>query len=250
MSVKFTGTILRCGNVRVLAIATLLGVFAAATFAQSIFPPKLDLEAAVEKALTNNPQTKISEAGIKVAEAKIAESKTGKKPFVQFSQSIIRSNNPVFVFGSLLEQGRFGASNFAVDSLNNPNGLFNFRSVVSAQKPIFDQRQTSSRVAQAENAKTIADFQAEEVRQKLRFEVIRNYYGVVLGQEMVTVSAEAVKSAEANAKKAKDMAEVGMTTDADYLAAEVETANGNQQKIEVENNLYTTVAALNITLGR
>jgi len=218
-------------------------------FSQSVFPPKMDLETAVEKALENNPQAKITDSQIRIAESKIAEAKTSKQPFVQFNQSIVRSNNPTFVFSSLLEQGRFGASNFAVNSLNNPSGLFNFRSQVNAQVPIFDQKQTRSRITQAEIAKKQMELQAEMVRQRLRFDVIRNYYGAVLGNEQLKVNLEAVKSAEANRKKAKDMVEVGMTTDADFLAAEVELANAYQQKFEAESNLTTTIAALNITLG-
>lgn len=218
-------------------------------FAQSIFPPKLDLETAVEKALTNNPQTRKTEAEIKIAEAKIAEAKTGKRPFVEFSQTVIGGNNPVFVFGSLLEQGRFGPSNFAIDSLNHPDMLVNFRSQVNAQMPLFDRKQTRSRVVQAEIGKKQTDLQAEAVRQRLRFDVIRNYYGAVLGIEMLTVNEEAVRSAESNCKKTKDMVEVGMTTDADFLAADVELANARQQQLEAESNLITTFAALNITLG-
>jgi outer membrane protein TolC len=221
-----------------------------AVFAQnSIFPPKLDLETAVEKALENNPQTRMTDSGIRLAEAGIAEAKTGKQPFVQFSQSVVRSNNPVFVFGSLLEQGRFRESNFSLNALNKPDGLFNFRTLVSAQKPLFDQNQTRTRITQAEIGKRIAEFKAEAVRQQLRFEVVRSFYGAILGREMLAVSREAVKSAEANCKKTKDMVEVGMTTDADFLAADVELANTSQQKLEAESNLYTTVAALNITLG-
>lgn len=218
-------------------------------YSQNVFPPKMNLETAVEKALENNPQTKITDSQIRIAESKIAEAKTSKQPFVQFNQSIVRSNNPTFVFGSLLEQGRFGASNFAINSLNNPSGLFNFRSQVNAQVAIFDQKQTRSRITQAEIAKKQMEFQSEAVRQRLRFDVIRNYYGAVLGNEQLKVNLEAVKSAEANRKKAKDMVEVGMTTDADFLAAEVELANAYQQKFEAESNLTTTIAALNITLG-
>ena len=220
-----------------------------AVFSQSTFAPKLDLERAVEKALAADPQAKIADSGIKIAEAKIAEAKTGKQPVVHFSQSAIRSNNPVFVFGSLLEQGRFGASNFAIDSLNNPKGLFNFRSLVNARMPLFDQRQTRSRVTQAEIGKRQMEFHAESVRQQLRFDVIRSYYGAVLAREMLKVSREAALSAEANRKKTKDMVEVGMTTDADFLAAEVELANANQQNLEAESDLITTLAALNLMLG-
>ncbi len=222
---------------------------AAGVKAQSIIPPKLELDDAVDKALANNPQTKVSDSRLKVADLKIKEAKTGRQPFMQFSQSVIQSNNPVFVFGSLLEQGRFGASNFAVDSLNNPNGLTNFRSLVSGRMPLFDQRQTKARVDLASTAKSQAELQAEAVRQQLRFEVVRNFYGSVLGKEMLKVSDEALRSAEANRKKTKDMVDVGMTTDADLLAAEVELANAGQQKLEAESGLTVTTAALNLLLG-
>lgn len=220
-----------------------------AVFSQSTFSPKLDLEAAVKKALATDPQAKIADSRVKIAEAKIAETKTGKQPFVQVGQSAIRSNNPVFVFGSLLEQGRFGVSNFAISSLNNPKGIFNFRSLVDARMPLFDQWQTSSRVTQAEIGKRQTEFQAESVRQQLRFDVIQRYYSSVLAREMLKVSQEAVKSAEANRKKTRDMVDVGMATDADFLAAEVELANANQQNLEAESNLIATLAALNLMLG-
>ena len=222
---------------------------ASAISAQSIFPPKQDLKDAVEKALTNNPQTRVSESRLRIAELKIREAKTGKKPLVQFSQSVIRSNNPVVVFGSLLEQGRFGTSNFAIDSLNNPNGLTNLRSLVSGSMPLFDQYQTKARIEIATTAMSQAELQAEAVRQQLRFDVVRNFYGVVLGKQMLMVSQEAVRSAEVNRKKTKDMSDVGMTTDADFLAAEVELANVVQQKLEAESQLTVTTAALNLLLG-
>ncbi|CAN5474249.1 TolC family protein [soil metagenome] len=228
---------------------TIFFALSAGIEAQNMNQPRLDLGDAVEKALANNPKTKVSESRLKIADLKIEEAATGKKPFVQFSQSAVRSNNPVFVFGSLLEQGRFGVSNFAIDSLNNPKGVFNFRSLVAGQMPLFDQRQTKARVEQARTARTQAELQAEAVRQELTFDVLRSFYGAILGKEMLEVSDVAVRSAAANRKKAKDMADVGMTTDADFLAAEVELANAEQQKIEAESGLVTTTATLNLLLG-
>jgi len=232
-----------------LAMVILIAASAAAVQYSQSPAAKLDLEQAVETALARNAQPQIAESGIRSADAKIREARAGRQPFVQFSQSVMRSNNPVFVFGSLLEQGRFGSANFAVDSLNHPKGIFNFRSVVTAQMPLFDQYQTRSRVKQAESGKSQASLQAEGVRQKLRFDVISTYYGTVLGRELLKVSREAIASAEANRKKTRDMADVGMTTEADFLAAEVELASAGQQQIEAENGLTTTLAALNLMLG-
>jgi outer membrane protein TolC len=231
------------------AVATLFFCVATAVSAQSAFPARLTLERAVEKALENNPQTKLSESKVELAGLKIEEARTGTQPHVQFTQSVVRSNNPVFVFGSLLEQARFTASHFALDSLNKPDGLFNFRSTVGAEMPLFDQRQTRARVDQADIEKRRAELQAEGVRQRLRFEVIRTFYGAILASELVKVSETAVRSADANKVKAKDMSDVGMTTDADYLAAQVERANAGQQRLEAASSLTMTLAELNVTIG-
>src|SRR5678816_4635335 len=86
----------------------------------------------------------------------------------------------LLVFGTLLEQGRFGPENFAIDSLNHPNAINNFRSALTLRLPLFDQRQTETRTAQARIAQQDADQQSEMAAQELRFAVIRTFYGLCL----------------------------------------------------------------------
>ncbi len=229
----------------ILAVAVLVP----AIFAQDYLGPRLDLESAVEAALSANPKTKLSQSETRIADARIAEAKTGKAPVVKFGQSFTRSNNPVFVFGSLLEQGRFTEANFALNSLNHPDGLNNFRTSVDARVSLFDRRQTFSNVKLARIGKEQTDLRSESVRQQLRFDVVRNFYGVILAKSMVGIYREAVASAEANLKKTNDMVEVGMTTKADYLSADVELANTLQQKLEAESGFESANAELNLTLG-
>lgn len=239
----------RPATLAALAIILLSALLASEAFSQSSREPRLDLESAVNTALAANPRTKLSETESRIADTMIAEAESGRMPSVDFSQSFTRSNNPVFVFGSLLEQGRFREANFALNPLNNPDGLNNFRTAIDARVPIFDRRQTSSRIAQARNSKERADLSQESVRQQLRFDVVRNFYGVILARSMVGVYREAVKSAESNLKKTGDMVEVGMTTRADLLSADVELASILQQKLEAESGLATAAAELNLTLG-
>ena len=249
MSAKTNQIMPRIAAARIFVIAPMIALFAAVSVAQNTLPPSLDLETAVERAIAVNPRAKLPEAEIRIADAKLAEARSGKKPFVQFGQAFTRSNNPVFVFGSLLEQGRFGSANFALNALNNPSGLSNFRTAADVRMPLFDQRQTASRITRAENGRKQTEFQAESVRQQLRFEVVSGFYATILARAMLDVNRGAVASAEANLKKTRDMVDVGMTTDADFLAADVELANALQQKLEAESRLVTTTAELNLTLG-
>ena len=211
---------------RSLFVATIvLLLFTGVAAAQSIFPSKLDLEAAVAKALDSDPQIRSSKTAEQIADVWSREARTGRLPTVQFSQSFTRSNNPVFVFGSLLEQGRFAASNFDLNALNHPDGLNNFRSSVSIRAPIFDKWQTRTRVDRAKLEVTRAGLATEAVSQKLRFDVIKTFYGAILADELLKATNASVRSAKENSRNTQNFVDVGMVAESDSLVANVELAS-------------------------
>ena len=68
---------------------------------------------------------------------------------MSYTESYLRSNNPVFVFGTLLNQRRFGPENFEIDRLNNPDSLQNFQSLVRVRQTLFDARRTKHAIRAA-----------------------------------------------------------------------------------------------------
>jgi outer membrane protein TolC len=209
----------------------------------------LTLTQAVEIALRTSPSMKVTAAGRQLADARLQEARTGRWPSLQAAEIFTRSNNPVFVFGTLLEQGRFGPDNFAIDSLNHPDAVNNFRSSLTLRLPLFDQRQTETRTAQARIAQQEADQQTEMAAQQLRFAVIRTFYGLLLALARLEVSDEAVKTAEADVKRARDMFESGLVVQSDLLAVEVQLSEFRQQQIQAKGDLVTAMAALNSAMG-
>lgn len=210
---------------------------------------ELLLVEAVEIALRRNPLTRATSAGRQLADAELSEAHSRRLPSLIAGGSFTRSNNPVFVFGSLLEQGRFGPGNFAVDSLNHPDALNNFRSSLTLRFPLFDQRETQTRIAVARIQQQRADQQTSLVEQQIRFEVIKRYYGLLLTQEKLKVAEDAVKTAEADVKRARDLVETGVVVQSDLLAARVQLSQFRQQQIQLAGELVTALAALNVTLG-
>lgn len=170
----------------------------------------LTLSEALEIALAKNPLTRVASAGRQIANAQLKAARAGRLPLLQASESVTTSNNPVFVFGSLLEQGRFGANNFQIEQLNNPAALTNFRAGLTARFPVFDQRQTSARIDVARLDQQQADQQTDLVAQHIRFEVLRSYYGVLLAQSRVVVADEAIQSAAADLTRVRDRFEAGL----------------------------------------
>ena len=86
---------------------------------------ELTLLSAVDLALRHNPLIRAAISGRKIADGQLSEARAGRLPLLQFSETFTRSNNPVFVFGSLLEQSRFAPQNFDIGLLNSPEPVNN-----------------------------------------------------------------------------------------------------------------------------
>jgi len=209
----------------------------------------LTLTSAVDQALKNNPLIRITLSGREIADAQLREARAGWFPLLQFGETFTRGNNPVFVFGSLLEQSRFGPQNFQVSALNNPEPLSNFRTAIVLRQAIFDQLQTYTRFTQARLGQKQADLQKAMVEQHVRFEAIRAYYGVLVAHAKKDVADEAVKMAESDMKRIRDRFQNGLVVESDLLAAEVQVAEFRQQQIDSAGDVAIAYASLNTVLG-
>ena len=209
----------------------------------------LTLPLAVELALRSHPLVRVAGAGREMARGQEMEARGGRWPTVQLNETVVNGNNPVFVFGSLLEQARFREGNLFLPRLNNPEGLTNFRLGVTVRAPLFDQFQARTRIRQAGLRRGGADHRAEQIEQQIRFEVVRRYFGLVLAQVRQEVAEETVKLAEADVRVSRDRVEAGTTVVSDLLAAEVQLAEMRQQQLQAAGELVTARAALNTALG-
>ncbi len=133
--------------------------------------------------------------------------------------------------------------------MNNPDPLNNFRFSLSIKLPLLDGRQTSTRVAVAKLNQKQADAQTDQVAQRIRFETLKAYYGVLLAQMKKEVADEAVKLAEADLRRSRDRVETGTTVGSDLLSAEVQLAEFRQQQIQATGEIIIALAALNTALG-
>jgi len=209
----------------------------------------LTLQKAVDLALQYNPLVRATRSGREIVDAQLSEARAGRLPVLQFNETFIRSNNPVFVFGSLLEQHRFGPRNFDIGSLNHPDSLNNFRTALTLRVPLFDQLETGTRIAQARIGQEQADKQTDLVKQQIRLEVIRTYHTVLVAETRKEVAEEAVRMAESNARRIRDQFETGVVVESDLLAAEVQAAEFRQQRVQAAGDLAIAYAGLNTALG-
>jgi len=128
----------------------------------------------------NHPSVAASRDATKGADMRIVEARSGYLPKLNYTESVVRSDNPVLVFSSLLTQHQFTAANFALDTLNRPAALDNFQSQVTLDQNVYDGGQTRLAVR---TAKLGRDFSTEDerlTRMNAIANVVRAYHGAVL----------------------------------------------------------------------
>ena len=114
--------------------ALLLAASTATAWAQ----PRLTLADAIARAQTRNLDARSAELAQRQAALRLTQARAGYLPTVDLTESWQRGNQPVFVFSSLLAQRQFAASNFAIDVLNRPEALGNFRTAATLEQGLFD----------------------------------------------------------------------------------------------------------------
>jgi outer membrane protein len=209
----------------------------------------LSLRDAVRLALRENPSIASTTADTHASEKRILQARSGALPKVNYSESFTRSDNPVFVFGSLLTEHQFSEQNFNLGSLNRPDFLNDFQSLVTVDQPIYDAGQTRHAARSAQLSHDMSGEEQRRAQMETIANVTRAYYDAILAAETLKTAEQAVRSAESDLQRAESIHEAGMSTDADVLSIRVHVAAVQEQRIQRSADLDVARAALNDALG-
>jgi outer membrane protein TolC len=209
----------------------------------------LSLRDAARLALRENKSVAASEAEIQESASRIGEARSGRLPRVNYAESFARSDNPVFVFSSLLTQHQFAAENFNIGPLNRPSSLNNFQSVLSLDQVIYDAGQTGDAVKSAGLSRQMTVEGKRRTSMQVISAVVQAYYGALLAADSLKTAEQAVRSAEADLARAEDVRTAGMSTDVDVLSIRVHLAAVTEQRIQRAADLEVARSALNDALG-
>ena len=221
-----------------LRMRAVLAVFLIGTGgANAVFAQTLTLEDAIRQAQGGTAAARALASSIDEANARIDRAQSGYWPRVDLAETVQRGNQPVYVFSSLLSQRRFSAANFAIPSLNNPDPVTNTRTAVTLEQPIYNAGLTRLGVQAATLERDMATAALDTARQDLGFRAAQAFVRVLQLEATVRVTDAAVAAAESDRQRARARREVGVVTDADVLAVDVQLADIRQRQIAAAGDL-------------
>jgi len=208
----------------------------------------LSLSEAIARAKAHNPDAGAAAAAEREAAERVTQARGGYFPKVDVAESWLRGNNPVFVFSSLLAQRQFTAADIALDALNHPAAMDNFRAAFSVEQSLFD-RTIAANVRAASIVRDMAVTGRQLVDQELTSAVTDAFGRVLIAAATVRSAAAMVETARADRELAANRRDAGRVTDADVLQLDVYLARTLEQHVRATSDERIARAQLNQLMG-
>jgi outer membrane protein TolC len=216
--------------------------------AQQIPVMRLSLQEALEIATDQNYQIRIAQSKLSRTNGQNTESLSGFLPKISISETFVRTNDPVGVFGIKLRQGIFTENDFSISSLNNPDDIDNFSTSFQIEQPLInvDAIYGKSAISSAVKAKKFELLRTEEA---IKLEVEKAYFGLILAHQKLLTIQKAHESLSEHYREVEAASEKGLVNDADLLATEVRLGDLKEQLIIAENDILNIADGLKFLLG-
>ena len=209
----------------------------------------ITLSEAIETTIQNNAGIKSQEAMSAQALHMVSAAKAGFMPDVEISENYSRTNNPMYAFGALLNQGRITERDFDPSSLNDPDPINNFRTSIRLRQPLYDGGRLSGQLTVAEGSSTIAKQKLERFNQELTSMVIETWFNLRILKELTSVLTQSIRLANENLTITKDKVELGMALESDILDMTIHREITRQELNVTTATSKTLLSTLSALLG-
>lgn len=192
----------------------------------------LTLEESINITLSNNPNILSSQQKLLSGKWKVAETSGGFYPQISASGSYSRLSE---VSAFEIPAGTFGPGTPAASFSSGQPDVWTIKA--SAQQYLFTWFRALNTYKQSKANFEAAKLDCEKTKAQTVLDVTKGFYGIILANELVKVSEEAIKNAEIHLENAQRNFKAGVSSEFDVLKAEVQLSNLKPQLIKVRNNL-------------
>jgi len=209
----------------------------------------LTLENAIKSGLANSPKMAAVQSQVTASMARVSQARSGFFPRVDITESFNRTTNPMWAFGTKLNQEVISTEDFDPARLNDPDAINNFATSVSVTLPVYDQGKNWIGFSQARLDEKATSLSAERARQEVIADVVVAYLGVLLAGENVQVAEKTLETARAHDNVVRSRYESGLVVKSDVLRAKVRIAELEQERLQAQSQVEVARATLNAAMG-
>ncbi|WP_242637507.1 TolC family protein [Desulfobacter hydrogenophilus] len=200
---------------------------------------------AVQFALKNNPDAQMAIKRIAWSAAAIKEANAAFYPQLGVQAGYSRTNNPMYSFGNILNQGVFSNS---ID-FNDPGETDDLQLMLQLTYRIYNGGRSQASVNAATARKKAAMLQEEAVKNSLGFAVVKSFFNIVQARENVNARQAAVQAIDASIHVARARFEEGDLLKQELLNLAVQQSLADEDLIQAQHGLALSKQSLLNVLG-
>jgi len=197
--------------------------------------------------MQNNLQLRAAALDVAVAEAQLAQARTGRRPQVAVSASYTRAQEQA---GQTISfPNPFGPSPPVISfTLPPPPNIYAAR--LALQFPLYTGGRIESQIALAEANLRGAQVAFARSQRQILFGAQQLYLQALLGQENVTAAQRALNQATESLRVANARVSTGAAPQFEALQAQVAVANSEQEVVRARTSVATAQTSLNAALNQ
>ena len=221
----------------IISVLCCINVHAAETSPSGVQIPRTwTAEQAVAFAIASNPDSTIAQKRMEQAVAAATMAQASDYPLVNVSTEYSQTNNPMYSFGNILNQGAFDNS---ID-FNDPGRTDDLQLKAQINYRLYNGGRDRAEQAAAQADINISKTDITAVHQQLGFEVVKTFQAILQAEEMVMVRQEALASIRAAHDVGQARYDAGDLLRQDLLNLELQQSRADEDLIRSRHSLELT----------
>jgi outer membrane protein len=209
---------------------------------------KLSLKEAITMARENNSTIKAARSRVDQAEGRIVQSRKSYLPTLTLSETYMRTNDPLNVFGVKLMQTTVQQADFYAPSLNEADPISDFNTSLQLMQPIYNRDGAIGR-GMARKAKVAEQYMTARTEETIDLYVSKAYYGMMLALRNITAIDQSIATMQRHSTEAGRAFNSGMLPKSDKLSTDVRLAELREQKMMLQDGVKEAKDALRVLLN-
>jgi len=209
----------------------------------------LSVEDAIRSAWRDNPALRASAAGVEAARADADRARDTRLPVLSLSARAVRTDEPMMAFGTRLDQGRIGMSDFDPARLNSPSAIGAIGGAASLSIPLFMGGRLAAGQRAAEAIASAEGASDTRRRAELAVGVVEAYFGAQVSEEAVRHAEDLLAHAVETERLVRARGEQGLALDADVARATAFRAQAEAERATALQRRASARSALPLLCG-
>jgi len=188
---------------------------------------------AVRFAKANSPDSRLTRQRILAAQAMVDQARSAFYPQVGISTQYSQTDNPMYSFGNILNQGVFSQ---AID-FNDPGRTDDLSAEAVVQYRLYNGGGNSAGLAMAEAGRTAVEMDYATLQGRLAYEVVRAFFTIVQARDTLQARQSELESIGAAVEVARARHAAGDLLRTELLNLEVQESGARENLIRAEHGL-------------